>query len=217
MDVPIANLLKRHAQAEMALFQDVVVGLLYQTDNKIVLHGGTAVWRCFHGNRFSDDVDAYVSTKTDLNRLRDGISLAAAGREVKVEKVKDTGNLLFMGLSLGNAYMKVELNHTREHLPVAPREYERADGTRMEVLTLPPEELVLEKIMAYSDRRFIRDLYDIYVLSDQVDKKKVRKEVLGFIDGIRPPVNEDELANLIYVGVAPAFKGMVESIRGRFR
>lgn len=24
------------------------------------LHGGTAIWRCYSGNRFSEDVDAYV-------------------------------------------------------------------------------------------------------------------------------------------------------------
>jgi len=216
MNFPIANSLRKKWQLDMATFQDTVTEILYRTDERIVLHGGTAIWRCFHGNRFSDDIDAYVGAKTDLEKLKRDMLVAASERSVKVEKIKDTGNLLFMAFSLGGAYMKVEINHRKGHLAPISMGFERVDGTRMEVLTLSPDELMLEKIAAYSDRRFIRDIYDIYFLGDYVDRKRVRKAVLDFISNIEPPVNEKELSGLVYMGVTPTFKGMVERIRARF-
>lgn len=216
MKVPIANLLRRRSQLEIAAFQDTVVDILYRADKEIVLHGGTAVWRCYDGNRFSDDIDAYISPKSDIDNLKAEILLAASAAGIGVRKIKDTGNLLFIALSMGRAYMKVEINHRKGHLHPISRGYERVDGTRTEVLTLSTDDLIAEKIAAYKDRRFIRDIYDIYLLCNYADEKKIGKAALGFLKDIRPPINESELDGLVYLGVTPTFKSMVEAIRARF-
>ena len=79
------------------------------------------------------------------------------------------------------------------------------------------EDLILEKIAAYSDRKFIRDIYDMYILSDYVsDAVKIKKAVLTFTDKIEKPVNEKDLMALIYSGPVPSFNTMVEHIRRRF-
>ena len=49
----------------------------------------------------------------------------------------------------------------------------------MDVLTLSPENLILEKIGAYENRRFIRDIYDVYHLSNYVtEARKIRKKTI---------------------------------------
>lgn len=217
MKLSIIKLLKKREYQDLSTFQDTVVETLYQIDSGIVLHGGTAIWRCFSGSRFSNDIDAYISSKDELENLKAGISSAASDHGVKVEKIKDTGNLIFMAFSSGDTYLKVEMNYVKGHVSAIPTRFEKVDGTYTEILTLSPEDLILEKIDAYSDRRFIRDIYDMYILSDYVtDPAKIKKAVVAFTDKIEKPLNEKDLKALIYTGPIPSFNNMVEHIRRRF-
>lgn len=218
MKLPIIRLLKTRAYRELATFQDAAVGMLYQTDSAVVLHGGTAVWRCYGGNRFSNDIDIYLESKEHMERIKVGIGQAAVDYGVSVEKVKDTGHLVFIGLSLGGMYLKIEINYWQTRIkPVAGR-FEKVDGDYMEVRTLSPEGLILEKIAAYTDRRFIRDVYDIYILSDRVSEHgAIGKAVLEFVRDIKPPTNADVLRSLIYAGPIPSFDSMLKHIGGRFK
>ncbi|MCL4552123.1 MAG: hypothetical protein M1305_00995 [Candidatus Marsarchaeota archaeon] len=50
--LPIIQRLKKKGYREIASFHDAVVDLLYQTESSVILHGGTAVWRCYGGGRF---------------------------------------------------------------------------------------------------------------------------------------------------------------------
>ncbi len=216
MKLPIIKKLKKREYSEIAVFQDAIIDLLYNADNSIVLHGGTVVWRCFSGNRFSNDIDAYLNKKIDMDNLRRDLESIAEGYNIKIEKTKDTGNLIFIGFSIGTTYLKVEINHIPKSLkPIATR-FERVDGTFTDVLTLTPDELILEKIAAYSNRRFIRDIYDMYILSSYIQNEKLLKEKLSkFIDNLKEPIDEEELKILIYDGPVPTFKSMINSIRGR--
>jgi len=75
----------------------------------------------------------------------------------------------------------------------------------------------MEKMGAYEGRRFIRDIYDIYHLSDQVqDDREVRKRMAEFLAGIREPADERNLKALVYSGAVPSFSQMVGALRGRF-
>ena len=217
MKLPIMKALKNREYQSIASFQDVVVGILYKAENRVVLHGGTVIWRCFSGNRFSSDIDAYMDIGSDFTRIKDGIIASATDYGVQVGKIKNTGNLIFMGLSSGGTYLKVEINHKKKSIAAVPTRFERADGTFTDVLTLSPERLMLEKISAYSDRRFIRDIYDLYILSDYVtEKRAIKKDVSDFLKELEAPVNEEDLRTLIYQGPVPSFRSMIDHIRGRF-
>jgi predicted nucleotidyltransferase component of viral defense system len=211
------QLLRTRAQRELAAFQDAAVDLLYHTDSTIIMHGGTAIWRCYGGSRFSNDIDIYLVSKAHMEKLKEEIRATASAYGVVVEKVKDTGDLVFIGMSLGGLYLKVEINYQKTSVaPIAGR-FEKSDGTYTEIRTLSPSDFILEKIAAYKDRKFIRDLYDIYILSDRVSEPaSIRKQVLDFIDAIAPPVNANLLPTLIYTGPVPSFENMVEHIRGVF-
>ena len=58
--IPLILKLKRAQQKEIAKAQDIIVNTLYEVFENAVLHGGTSIWRCYNGNRFSEDVDVYI-------------------------------------------------------------------------------------------------------------------------------------------------------------
>ena len=54
--LPMAMKLKREAHRKVAEAQDLIVVSTFDTFGDAVIHGGTAIWRCYGGNRFSEDV-----------------------------------------------------------------------------------------------------------------------------------------------------------------
>lgn len=55
MEIPLEKRLKKRLHVDVGRLQDEAMEVLYSVDNTLVLHGGTAIWRCFSGNRFSED------------------------------------------------------------------------------------------------------------------------------------------------------------------
>ena len=78
---------------------------------------------------------------------------------------------------------------------------------------MKPEELILEKIAAYNDRRRIRDIYDVYFLSRFVDDKKIKESVKKFLLKINEPKDEGDLKVIIYEGRVPTFQEMLEALK----
>lgn len=208
MILPLMNRLRKRAQAEVAVLQDMLVEIVYGLENNAVLHGGTAVWRCYGGNRFSEDLDFYCRVSAGFEEAFRG---KAAARGMSVLKFKRTGNLVFCRVSNGIAEARVEINFTAAKKPVLGR-YEKADGTFMEVLTLAPGDLMEEKMQAYSGRRFIRDIYDVHHLAGLAGEG-ARKKLAGFLESLREPVDERNLKAFVYSGVVPSFRQIVESLR----
>ncbi|MEM2965006.1 MAG: nucleotidyl transferase AbiEii/AbiGii toxin family protein [Candidatus Bathyarchaeia archaeon] len=58
--IPLQRKMKRETHKRVAMLQDVIVETLYRVFPRSILHGGTAIWRCYSGNRFSEDADAYI-------------------------------------------------------------------------------------------------------------------------------------------------------------
>ena len=59
MKIPLQAKLRREIHRKVAYAQDLVVKEVYAVFDKAVLHGGTAIWRCYDGKRFSEDLDFY--------------------------------------------------------------------------------------------------------------------------------------------------------------
>ena len=205
MQLPIIKMLKKKNQVEVAFLQDEIVQIVYSVDDGAVLHGGTAIWRCYSGNRFSDDLDFYSSA---LFSLKTDFEKTSRSHSLNVTKFKSTGNLLFSSINDGRTSLNLEVN-LKKKVESIVRPYLNADGTSFQIRTLSAENLVLEKIHAYSDRKFIRDLYDIYhLLPFAEDKGSIKKEVSLFITGLDSPVDEGVLKTIIYTGISPSFERM---------
>ncbi len=210
MDLPLEHRLKKRAHVEVARLQDELVDLLYGIDERLVLHGGTAIWRCYKGNRFSEDLDFY-GRRID----KDEIARRVGSRGLKLNKLKQTGNLLFAKVTDGSTEVRIEINFAARKSPVtAP--FERTGGSFVEILTLSPEALSDEKMDAYSGRRLVRDLYDLLHLSSYATvDEKMKKKAGIFLRNLPKPLDEPNLRAVVYSGAVPTFSQMEDALRRR--
>ena len=207
--IPLGLKIKRKRHREIAFLQDIIVEKLYEIFSKAVIHGGTAIWRCYNGNRFSEDIDVYIERKiTKLNLLFD--NLQKEGFRIVKKRVRE--NSLFSVLKFNDT--EVRLEGIFKKVSGVPKEYETVEGTLITVYTLLPEALIKEKIKAYLKRKKIRDLYDVFFLLRFVrEKEKIKKELEALMASFKKPLDEKELRALILYGITPSSEEMIEYIR----
>lgn len=215
------------SQLEKAKLEDVIVELLYSKYKSLVFHGGTSIWRCYGGNRFSRDIDFYLNAKTSKEKMQyyDELSefLKESGflmKEKGYENSTDTMHFLVES----NTKMKIDINFKYKN--GTKTEYVKVDDSKIVVLSLNPFELLNEKITTYNDKlgstkKFknpeAHDLYDIYYLISLVKKTDERmvknlKLLVNRIDG-NPPSDMSSLGHLIIAGLPPTFELMINKIK----
>jgi predicted nucleotidyltransferase component of viral defense system len=207
--IPLSQRLKRRQHMEIARLQDIVVEAMYRVFPEAVIHGGTAIWRCYSGSRFSEDIDVYMERDTErINNLFS--QLSAMGFSIIKKRVKE--NSLYSRLSMDRTELRFEAVFRKVRGVV--REYETFEGVLLNVYTLLPEDMVIEKANAYGKRRKIRDLYDIFFLLRHVeDAGRVTPHLKSLLSGFKRPLDEDDLRVIILVGVSPKTDDMLEYLR----
>lgn len=213
------------SQMEKAKLEDILVELLYARYPNLTFHGGTSIWRCYSGNRFSRDIDFYCKrdSKSESDIYREfGEFLQKSGFAMKSRNYDNaTGTMHF--LVEAETKMKIDIN--LKYKRGTPTEYTKVDGSKIIVLALTPEELLGEKIETYLDKLQnadgtrqpeAQDLYDIYHLTTIIDggTDKLKSEVRNLLMRIKgnPPSGMKTLGNIILSGVAPSFDFLIKSI-----
>lgn len=206
---PLHRRMRRERHRRIARLQDIIVEAMYRIFPRSVLHGGTAIWRCYSGNRFSEDVDAYIEEK-DIGKIdRFFEELRKAGFEITKRRM--TKNSLYSVLSFGSTGVRFEALFRSVRGVV--REYETYEGILFNVFTLTPEEMIIEKIGAYLKGKKIRDLYDIFFMLRYVEEvEKLKPELKKLLQNFEGPVDEGELKALIMFGAIPTKEDIVEYI-----
>lgn len=212
MKIPIVKKLRKRQQVQIALLQDILIEIMYKIVDQPVLHGGTAIWRCYAGNRFSEDLDFYFNPKMDFQASL-GKYLASYGMQIM--KYKNTGNVMFCKITDGETEVRLESNVVEFEGSII-RDYEKIDGSPVTVLTLPPEMILKEKFSAYIDRRLIRDIYDIYHLSGMAGLDTIKPDAMEFFMSMDSPDDEPVLKTLIISGAVPTYDAMMRTIKSRF-
>ena len=155
--LPLTLRIKKETQRKIALLQDFIVEEVYKHFDHAVLHGGTAIWRCYAGKRFSEDLDFYLpKDNSKINDLFE--SLKQKGFKVIKRKVSE--NSIYSELELNRVHVRLEATFQKIHGHLT--DYETLDGSIISIYSLTPEEFVKEKVPTYQKRRKIRDLYDIF-------------------------------------------------------
>jgi predicted nucleotidyltransferase component of viral defense system len=209
--LPLDKRLKKQLHRNIALAQDILIMEVYNGFPQAVVHGGTALWRCYGSNRFSEDIDLYLpisARKESFRSLLDGL----LGKGFIIEKFKKTEGSIFSKYSYLGVAVRLEAVFKKVKAPVL-RKFEMTDGTFILVNTLKPEEMLEEKIRTYFERRKVRDLYDVFFLTRTVEKQRVRGSVLKLVEKFTMPVDEKELKALIISGSIPKAEEMLESVR----
>lgn len=219
--------IREEYQLEKAKLEDALMELLYSKYSSLVFHGGTSIWRCYGGIRFSRDLDFYLNAASSNEKMQYYRELSKFFKEFGFqlkEKGYESSTDTMHFLVESNTKMKMDFNF--KYKKGTQADYTRVDDTQIVVLSLKPSELLDEKIAAYTDklsstRKFTRpeaqDLYDIYYLISLVkkgDSKIVQnlKSLLNKIGG-NPPPNMSSLGHLILAGLPPTFEKMIDRIK----
>ncbi len=211
-EIPLNLKLKKKIQKEIARAQDVVVEELYNFFPKAVIHGGTAIWRCYNGNRFSEDVDVYI--KKDEKRINDFFnSLEKRGFKIAKKRLKE--NSLYSELIFNRIPVRFEATFRIKKAIL--KKYETSESFFINVYTLTAEDLIIEKITAYLKRQKIRDLYDIFFLLNYAKENKIIEHLKKLIKNFTKPKDEENLRAIIISGAIPNSKQLIEEIRRYIR
>ena len=207
--IPLILKLKRINHRKIAEAQDMIIKELYKVFDKAVLHGGTALWRCYEGNRFSEDVDVYIPREIrKINLLFEKFEKAG----FKIIKKKIGENSIYSVLNFNGTLVRFEVlfKKIRGFL----KEYAEINGSLMIVYTLTPEELIEEKLNTYLKRLKIRDLYDVFFLLRYVKiDEKIRKRLEHLIKNFKKPVDEQDLKIIIIEGLVPSIEDLFLRIK----
>jgi len=210
MKIPLQTKLKREIHRKIAYAQDLIVGKVYSIFDKAILHGGTAIWRCYNGRRFSEDLDFYLpNNKKKIELLFK--NLKKSGFDIKKRKI--SGNSLYSELELDR--LLVRLKATFQKVSYILGYYEMSDGNIISVYTLTPESFLAEKSNAYLKRFKIRDLWDVFFLLKITDNPKTIKEIRNLIKNYKKPFDEENLKVILLEGIVPSANEMFDYIKRR--
>jgi len=206
--IPLTLKLKRKMHKDIAYAQDLIIEDLYNYFPKTVLHGGTAIWRCYSGNRFSEDIDIYI--KKDKEKIENFFKhLEKKGFRIIKRRIKE--NSFYSVLKFGTVSIRLEaIFKNVKHFIL--KEYETSESIFINVYTLSPEDLVIEKVNAYLKRKKIRDLYDIFFLLKYAKRKKIIEPLKKLIKNFNKPEDEETLKNIIITGLIPNSKKIIDYI-----
>ncbi|MFH0970025.1 MAG: nucleotidyl transferase AbiEii/AbiGii toxin family protein [Candidatus Diapherotrites archaeon] len=212
MNLPLDKRLKRQSHRDIARLQDVLVQIVYDLEPGAVMHGGTAIWRCFHGKRFSEDVDFYLSPKPNF---QEKFTQQLEKEGAVLIKYRKTANAIYSVIRRERTDVSFETTFRSSKNPVASN-YEKSDGTFLTVLTPSPEELLIEKITAFQNRKLIRDIYDVYHLSVIANLPTTERKILSKkLSTLPRPIDEENLQNILLEGAVPTFNQMIDALQRR--
>ena len=206
---PIGSFLSGQ-RLKLAELQDYVIDIIYdEFQPDALLYGGTAVWRCYNGMRFSEDIDIYM----------DQPAFKAFASEIEKYDLRITWQdpELSSRIRIASNGAELLLEAKPGYAENDIRAYYRTDGTIKTISVFSPVELMVRKIEAYQGRGFIRDIYDLFILTRWLDRSDyiVKNSLSKFLDEIHKPVDENILNSLIYAGRKDLnFSQMVKYIQG---
>ncbi|MFH0837204.1 MAG: nucleotidyl transferase AbiEii/AbiGii toxin family protein [Candidatus Aenigmatarchaeota archaeon] len=211
--LPLIKRLRKQIHKDIALAQDIMINEIYNHLNDAILHGGTAIWRCYNGARFSEDIDIYLPTKyKKMKKISDFIK-ALETRGFITNKFREKENSIYAKFRFNNIIVSFEaVFETKKDSIIKP--FELTDGNFLNVFTFLAETLINEKVSAYLSRRKIRDLYDIFFLLNFVkDRKKIEQSIKSLLQNFKDPIDSTDLPSLVIIGVVPKTNDMLEVIK----
>jgi len=209
--IPLEIRLKREVHRKLAYAQDLIVKEVYATLTKSVLHGGTSIWRCYNGKRFSEDLDFYFPR--DLQKINLVFEkLKKIGFQIKKKKISENG--LYSELVFGRTSVRLEATFQKINGVIC--DYEMSDGNFISVYSLTAEQFLVEKADTYLKRFKIRDLWDVFFLLKNIDNPKRISSIKNLIENYKKPIDEENLKVILFEGISPSSDEMIEYIRRKW-
>ena len=209
--IPLQAKLKREIYRKIAYAQDLIVKEVYSAFDKAVLHGGTAIWRCYDGKRFSEDLDFYLSNDNKKIELLFE-NLKKAGFEIKKRKILEKS--IYSELELDRVLLRLEATFQKVFSVIC--DYEMSDGNIISIYGLTPEAFLVEKSNAYLKRFKVRDLWDVFFLLKMIENPRAIKEIGNLIKNYKKPLDEEDLKVILLEGIIPSADEIIKYIRRKW-
>lgn len=210
MNIPLINRIPKESYRQIAIAQDIIVEEVCKVIPTVVFHGGTCIWRCYSGKRFSEDVDFYFPTNKKIAEIFNNLK-------------KQGFTILKQKISMNSVYSELLYNRNSVRLEGTFQtkkgvliDYKKVDETIISIYGLTPEQLIHEKILTYGKRKKVRDLYDIFFLLKYTDFTAVKTEIKQLIDTYEPPFDETDLRTVIIEGLVPTAQDMIAYIKRKW-
>jgi len=201
--IPLQVKLKRETHRRIASAQDLIVQEVYAVFERAVLHGGTAIWRCYNGKRFSEDLDFYLPKDTE--KIEDVFRrLQKVGFRIIKKKIGE--NSIYSELELERTAVRFEA--TFQKIPGVLCDYELSNGNFMPIYSLTKEQFLEEKVQTYLKRYKVRDLWDIFFLLQGIENPCAILGLQQLITHYTKPVDEPDLKVIILEGIVPTAEEM---------
>jgi predicted nucleotidyltransferase component of viral defense system len=209
--IPLQVRLKRESHRNIASAQDLIIKEVYSVFNKAVLHGGTAIWRCYNGKRFSEDLDFYlIKDNNKIELLFE--NLKRIGFEIKKKKISERS--IYSELELNR--ISVRLEATFQKVQGVICDYELSNGNFLSIYSLSIEDFLTEKARTYLKRLKIRDLWDVFFLLKNIQEIKKIKEIGNLIKNYKKPIDEENLKVILLEGIIPSAGEMIQYIKRKW-
>lgn len=206
--IPLQARLNRESHRRIAYAQDLIVREVYAVLNNAVLHGGTGIWRCYGGKRFSEDLDFYFPNNPEKISLLFK-NLKKIGFEIKKKKISE--NSIYSELEFDRTLVRLEATFQKTRGVIC--DYELSDGNFIYIYSLTAKDFLIEKAKTYMKRFKIRDLWDVFFLLKNVENPKEIKEIEDLIKNYKKPIDEGDLKIILLEGIIPFVNEMMDYIK----
>ena len=212
MKLPLISRIRKELHKKIALAQDILIEETIKIIPSAVFHGGTCIWRCYGGKRFSEDLDFYFpKNKKLVEKLFQ--NLEDKGFEIKKKKISDRS----VYSELRHDQVSVRLEATFQNIKGVLLDYEKVDGNIISIYGLGVEQLLNEKINTYLSRKRIRDIYDAFFLMKLVNNVSlIDKNIKKIFGEEATPEDAEDIKILILEGVIPKFNELKEYIKRKW-
>lgn len=209
--IPLQLRLKRETHRKIAYAQDLILKEVYSVFNKAILHGGTAIWRCYKGKRFSEDLDFYLPKDNKKIELLFE-KLKRIGFDIKKKKISERS--LYSELEFDR--VSVSLEATFQKISRVICDYELSDGNFLSIYSLSVEDFIREKSKTYLKRLKIRDLWDVFFLLKNIQNIRKIKEIGELVKNYKKPNDEENLKVILIEGIVPSAEEMIQYIKRKW-
>lgn len=177
--------LKNKEHIEKSYFQDLFLFNLYKESNIFVFKGGTALYKIYNLQRFSEDLDfSLIGREEEAKEIIERVVGKISGFSIK--EIKEFKNSILVKISckgLLTKYNSLRIDTSLKNKIFLPIDVKNYVSDYLDIpfslKVLNPEEIISEKIHSILNRKKARDLYDLFFLLKQFKfNKKITQEKL---------------------------------------
>jgi len=160
---------------EKDYFQDLLLFNIYKQTNLLIFKGGTALYKLYGLQRFSEDLDFTLMEKMDVEETIRKTLLNINNSEIKnIKRLKNSISIKIAFKGIITRYNTVRIDVTLKNIILDKFDvknyissYPDINPFNLRILRL--KEVVAEKIHSILNRESARDLYDLFFLLKFVD------------------------------------------------